>query len=135
MKKVMVFGTFDLLHPGHVHMLKEAKSYGDYLIVVIGLDKTVQKIKGKLPKHSEQERLQNLQKLKLADKVILGNVSDKFKVIEDEQPNVIALGYDQKVLIENFTERLGKNIKVVRLTSFKPEVYKSSKISDHLVSL
>jgi glycerol-3-phosphate cytidylyltransferase-like family protein len=56
-------------------------------------------------------------------------------VIEDEQPNVIALGYDQKVLIENFTERLGKNIKVVRLTSFKPEIYKSSKISDHLVSL
>ena len=41
MKKVMVFGTFDIIHPGHIHLLKEAKEYGDFLIAVIGRDATV----------------------------------------------------------------------------------------------
>ena len=43
MKKVMTFGSFDVLHKGHEHYLKEAKSYGDYLIVVVARDENILK--------------------------------------------------------------------------------------------
>jgi len=45
--KVLAFGTFDILHPGHEFYLKEAKKHGDILDVVVARDSTVEKIKGK----------------------------------------------------------------------------------------
>ena len=47
MKKVILFGTFDIFHKGHKNFLEQAQEFGDYLIVVIARDKTVKKIKGK----------------------------------------------------------------------------------------
>lgn len=133
MKKVMVFGTFDLLHPGHIYMLKEAKKMGDFLVAVIARDETVLKIKGKYPKNNEQKRLENIKKLAIADKIILGGKEDKFAVIAQEQPEIIALGYDQKIIVDNLEERVGKNVRIVRLAAFKPEIYKSSKLSEALL--
>ena len=126
MKKVMIFGTFDMIHPGHRNMIEQAKKYGDCLIIVIARDSTVEKVKGRLPRNSEQIRLQAMIDSKLADKVILGNIGDKFKVIADEQPDVIALGYDQKIIVENLEDRVGKNVHIIRLEEFKPEIYKTS---------
>jgi FAD synthetase len=114
-------------------MLKEARSMGDSLVVLIARDETVLKIKHKYPKNNEKKRLENIQKLHIADKVILGSKNDKFKVIDEEKPDIIALGYDQKIIVEKLEERLGDNVKIVRLTPFKPEIYKSSKISEALV--
>ena len=48
-KKVMIFGTFDKFHPGHINFLKQSEQYGDYLIVVVARDITVKKLKGKMP--------------------------------------------------------------------------------------
>jgi FAD synthetase len=42
---VMTFGTFDLLHPGHLHYLSEAKKLGDYLITIVARDATVERLK------------------------------------------------------------------------------------------
>ncbi|HEY4500387.1 MAG TPA: adenylyltransferase/cytidyltransferase family protein, partial [Candidatus Paceibacterota bacterium] len=47
MKRVMVFGTFDILHPGHLYFLRAAKKLGDYLIVSLARDVNVRKIKGR----------------------------------------------------------------------------------------
>lgn len=129
----MVFGTFDLLHPGHVSMLKEAKRLGNFLIVVIARDKTVLEVKGKRPKNNETVRLSNLQKLSIADKVVLGSLGNKFALISQEKPNIIALGYDQKSLVENLAQKVGESVQIVRLTAFKPEIYKSSKLTTALV--
>lgn len=126
MKKVMIFGTFDMIHPGHINMIKQAKKYGDYLIVVIARDSTVEKVKGRLPRNSEQIRLQAMIDSNLADKVILGNEGDKFKVIQNEQPDVIALGYDQKIIVEDLEKKVGENVQIVRLEPFQPEIYKTS---------
>lgn len=133
-KKAMVFGTFDILHPGHVNFFKQARKYGDYLIAVVARDKTVLEVKGKLPVNSERVRKNNILKLKIADKVILGDLKDKYKAIKKIKPDVICLGYDQKAFTEGLKSPLlkggrgVKKIKIIRLKPFKPEIYKSSKL-------
>ena len=135
MKKVMCFGTFDILHAGHKFYLSEAKKLGGFLAVVVARDETVKAVKGRLPLHSESVRVHNLQQLRIADKVILGNPGDKLKVVQDEKPDVICLGYDQTFFTDDIKQKLlqrGLDVEVVRLPAFKPEVYKSSLIKKKL---
>lgn len=130
-KKVIAFGTFDKVHRGHIDFLEQAKEYGD-LTVVIARDKTAEKVKSKKPKHSEQERKKEVENLKLANEVLLGMLDDKYKVIEDVNPDVVALGYDQKTFTEHLEGELKKrNIKakIVRLKPYKEDKYKSSKLN------
>ncbi len=126
----MAFGTFDILHPGHINFLKQANKYGS-LIAVIARDKTAREVKGKLPKYREKERLKAILSLNLTNKTILGSLKDKYAAIKKYKPDVIALGYDQT----HFTEQLGIKLKelnlktkIVRLKPYKPEIYKSSKL-------
>ncbi len=129
----MVFGTFDILHPGHIHMLKEAKEYGDVLIAVVARDATVEEVKKHKPVNGESERVENLKKLNLTDKVLLGNLDDKHKVVLEEKPDTIALGYDQQFFVDNL-EKILNGVKIVRLSAFKPEIYKSSKLpADYII--
>ena len=129
MKKVMVFGTFDIIHPGHVHMLKQAKEYGDFLVVIIARDNTVCEIKGKQPRNNEESRQKNLIGLGLADKIRLGCLDNKHQVIKEEKPDIIALGYDQKFFLDELENTIDDYVKIVRLSPFKPEIYKSSKLT------
>ena len=92
----MCFGTFNLLHPGHLHYFQQAKKYGDYLIVVIARDKTKRQ-QHQLTVFNEQERLHLIQNLKIVDKAVLGKVGDHFKIIRALKPTVLVLGYDQEV--------------------------------------
>ena len=75
MKLVMCFGTFDLLHLGHLHYFQEAKKHGDYLIVVIARDITKKKQHKKVL-FSEQERQKLVQSSKLVDEAVLGYPDD-----------------------------------------------------------
>jgi FAD synthetase len=129
---VLVFGTFDLFHPGHEFFLKEAKKYGDTLEVVIARDKTVEEVKGKKPMDSEMKRLSKIHSLDYVDDVILGSLGDKYQIIEGIEPDVIVLGYDQTFFTENLKEELKKRklkARVIRLKeSFRPKEFKSSKI-------
>lgn len=126
-KKVMVFGAFDILHPGHLDFLRQARGKGDFLIVSVARDKNVKKVKGVAPVFSEKERLQNMRTLRIVDKAVLGGIDDPSPHIKKENPDVIALGYDQGDYIDDL---LDLRIKVVRLRPFKPNNYKSSKIRD-----
>ena len=129
MKKVMVFGTFDIIHPGHLHMLAEAKEYGDYLVVVVARDLTVCEVKGKSASNNEEVRLENVKKLKMADKVRLGCIDDdKYLAIAEEKPDVVALGYDQRTFVDKLAEAVEDHVQIVRLAPHFPEIYKSSKI-------
>lgn len=106
MKKVLITGTFDIIHPGHLNLIKQAQELGDFLIAVIARDKNVIKAKGDPPYFNEKDRLNNLKKLNLIDKVILGDLHDLYKVIKEEKPDIITLGYDQKISVDKLVEQL-----------------------------
>ena len=128
----MVFGTFDIIHPGHIHMLKEAKEYGDFLIAVVARDDTVCTVKGRPPVNKEDIRLQNIVGLKIADKVRLGCLGDKYQAVAEEDPDIIALGYDQKEFVDNLARAIKPSTRIVRLMPFAPEIYKSSKLKSSI---
>ncbi|MEA2097942.1 MAG: adenylyltransferase/cytidyltransferase family protein [Patescibacteria group bacterium] len=132
MKKVMTFGTFDIFHKGHKDFFRQAREFGNYLIVVIARDKTVESVKNRLPQNSECDRLQTIVKSNLANKTVLGNLTDKYAVIKKYQPDIICLGYDQKVDLKELKKKLIefdlRETKLVRLNPFYPEKYKSSKL-------
>lgn len=130
MKKVMVFGTFAILHPGHLYFFRQAKKRGNYLIAVLGRDATVKKIKGARPRLNELARREMVGAIKFVDEAVLGDKKDWYKLILEHRPNIICLGYDQSAP-ENFKNELrrrGVAAKVVRINSYNPKKYKSSKI-------
>jgi FAD synthetase len=128
--KILVFGTFDLLHPGHLNFFQQAKSLGDELTVVVGTDLNVEKIKGSKPQHNQNYRVKNIIEAGIADKVILAPENyDYISLLQEEKPNIIALGYDQKPADNELALELKENhleIKVVRLKPFQPHKYKTS---------
>lgn len=129
MKKILVTGTFDMLHPGHLSLFRQAKRQGDFLIVVVSRDSTVKKIKGRRPRHNQRQRVRRLKKIKLVDRVVVGRPGDKLKIIEQQKPDVIGLGYDQRVFTKNLRSELKKRglaPRIVRLKPFRSQIYKSS---------
>lgn len=69
MKRVITYGTFDMLHYGHVHLLRRAKEYGDYLIVALSTDE-FNRGKGKECYFSYEERKLLLESIRYVDLVI-----------------------------------------------------------------
>ena len=131
MKAVMCAGTFDFIHPGHLYFLSEAKKHGDRLIVVVARDDTSKYFKGKPPIHNEKERLEAVRTLEIVDQAILGKHGNIFNIIEEIMPDVICLGYDQNVQKQQLEDELKKReikAEVIRIGSYMPHMYKSSKM-------
>jgi len=135
MTKVLVFGTFDGLHEGHLDLLSQAKKHGDNLIVVVARDSTVLKNKGKAPKFKEQERLAKVQENKLVAEAVLGTENhdthqDSYDIIKEINPDIVCLGYDQAQFAEKLKGELVRmgldKAQIVILRPFHPEKYKSS---------
>jgi FAD synthetase len=130
MTRVMVFGSFDVVHEGHKYFLQEAKKLGE-LVVVVARDKNYVKTKGFEPLYHENERLRHVEELNIADEVTLGGLDDKFEVIREYRPNIIGLGYDQPCFEDVLKKKIvefGLDTKVIRMKAYKPELYKSSKM-------
>ncbi|NVM28657.1 MAG: FAD synthase [Candidatus Helarchaeota archaeon] len=136
MTRVVAFGTFDLLHYGHVKMLEKAKELGGgdaELIVVISRDESALKVKGDPPIFPSEQRLKLIKALKVVDDAVLGYKGDTWKdriqIIVDLKPNVIALGYDQPVSIDALQDELNKRgmkSKIVRLKKYGEASFNSS---------
>lgn len=130
MTTVMCFGTFDILHPGHLSYFRQAKKYGDVLVVVIARDKNVRK---KKLIFNEKERLKMIESLKTIDKAVLGNLKDSFKIIKQLKPDIICLGYDHQIREEILRKELKKrnlNPQIERAKAYHPEKFKSSRIKE-----
>ena len=129
-KKVVVFGIFDGVHDGHRSLFSQAKKYGDELVVIVGRDSASLRWKNKKPRHSEETRRGLVSKEQGVDKAVLGDEEQSsYKILEDINPDVICLGYDQEALEEDIKEWLsktGKNISLIRLKSHHPETHHNS---------
>lgn len=131
----MVFGTFDIVHPGHEDFFRQARALAPepYLIVSLARDSAVIRIKKTKPRHSESERLSVVAQSPLVDEAVLGDENGYIEHIRRANPEIIALGYDQAgEYVEKLAEKLyeaGLLVRIVRLEAYKPEIYKTSKLS------
>ena len=118
MVTVMASGVFDLLHLGHLHYLQEAKQMGDELVVVVATDETVRKYKHD-PITPQEVRCEMVAALKPVDQAVIGSTTDTLKIVEEIQPDIIALGYDQ--LLGDLPDKLqkrGLQAKIMRCSPY-----------------
>lgn len=130
MKIVMCFGAFDGLHPGHLDFFKQAKKYGDFLIVSVGTDKNVEKIKGRKPLFSQEERLELVRQSRYVDNATIGSEADFYLHIKNHKPDVICLGYDQWAKEDEVRKELDKvgldETEIIRLAPYRQDRAKST---------
>ena len=94
MKKIITYGTFDLLHYGHINILKRAKELGDYLIVAISTNE-FNRLKGKNCYFSYEERKQLVESIRYVDLVIPeNNWKQKIEDIKEYKIDTFAIGND-----------------------------------------
>jgi FAD synthetase len=127
----MVFGVFDLLHPGHLFFLREAKRHARYLTVVVARDRAVLKLKNRSPRWSEGKRLRALRGVPGVDRVLLGDLRQgAYSHLRKLRPLVLCLGYDQRGLARDLRLRMrtGKlpRTKLVHIKAHAPHRFKSS---------
>ena len=94
MKRVLTYGTFDLLHYGHIRILKRAKELGDYLVVALSTDE-FNATKGKKAYHSYETRKKMHEAIRYVDLVIPeNNWEQKIQDIKDYKIDVVVMGDD-----------------------------------------
>lgn len=131
----MTFWTFDVFHEWHKHFLQTAKNYCDKLITIVATDKNVFNIKWFNTHFSQDERKNEVEKSWISDSVFVWKEENPMYFVEKFKPNVICLWYDQKwfsYLLEDFIKENNLDTKIVRIESFKPELYKSSILKNNL---
>jgi FAD synthetase len=119
-KQVVVAGTFDILHPGHVFLISEAAKLGD-VVVVVARDKNVVRVKGHPAIVPERQRRFMVEAVKGVAKAVLGSESaDLYRIIEQLEPDILLLGPNQQVSTEKVQKELQQRklkTKVQRLES------------------
>jgi D-beta-D-heptose 7-phosphate kinase/D-beta-D-heptose 1-phosphate adenosyltransferase len=117
--KTVVFtnGCFDLLHRGHLHILREAKACGDILIVALNSDRSVKALKGPTrPVLPESDRTELIGALEMVDYVVVFDEPDPYTLIETLRPDVLAKGGDwtsEKIIGSEVVEQGGGRVAVI----------------------
>ena len=96
--RIMVNGTFDILHRGHIELLNYARSLGDTLLVAIDTDRRVKELKGEdRPINNQEDRKFHLENLKAVDRVMLFDSKEELiNIMKEYQPDVYVKGSDWK---------------------------------------
>ena len=95
MKRVITYGTFDLLHYGHINLLRRAKAFGDYLIVALSTDEFNTNMKNKTPYFSYEDRKMIVESIRYVDLVIPeNNWEQKINDIQLYHVDVFVMGND-----------------------------------------
>ncbi len=140
MVRVMAVGVFDLLHAGHLHYLEQAKALGDHLTVVVAHDDTVRKRKHE-PVTGQELRRRMVGALKPVDESSIGGPPSKsmFDILDEVNPEVIALGYDQDHaeawIKEELTRRGKSGISVTRVEGLSDDLDGTRKIIERILKL
>jgi rfaE bifunctional protein nucleotidyltransferase chain/domain len=117
--RVVVFtnGCFDLVHRGHIHLLRQAKALGDILIVGLNSDVSVKTIKGPdRPIMPEADRIELIAALEMVDYVVVYSEPDPYHIIAAIKPNVLVKGGDwsaDEIVGADVVEQNGGRVAVV----------------------
>ncbi len=133
MTRVVAQGTFDILHPGHVHYLSEAAAMGEELYVIVARRSNVDHKAP--PICAARQRRDVVAALEVVDEAILGHETDIFVPIEELEPDVIALGHDQhhdREAIATELERRGIDCEI-RWASGREPRYEEELLSTRLI--
>ncbi|TFF69422.1 MAG: FAD synthase [Promethearchaeota archaeon] len=138
-KKVMIAGTFDIIHPGHIFLINEAAKFGD-VYVIVSTDKNRERYAGEPPIIPQEQRLEVVKNLKNVKKAVLGRSDNNtLKTVEQIDPDMILLGPNQKYEISTLKKGLTTiglgHIEVKRLESYydKYELHSSSLIKKKII--
>ncbi|MDD5455275.1 MAG: D-glycero-beta-D-manno-heptose 1-phosphate adenylyltransferase [Candidatus Ratteibacteria bacterium] len=116
-KIVFTNGCFDIIHRGHITLLKKAKSEGDLLVVAINSDESVKKLKGKnRPLFSAEERAEILASFRMVDFVTVFDEENPHKIISELKPDVLVKGGDwtiETVIGRDILESNGGRVVIV----------------------
>jgi len=138
-KKIMVTGTFEILHPGHIHLFKEASKLGK-VYVIVARDENVRRFKKREPIVNEKQRLEVVKSVKYVHRALLGNPGENiFEIIKKIKPDIILLGPDQNVdenKLKEFLKENSINAEVRRLPKrIDKDLYDTSKIIKRIYEL
>ena len=117
--KIIVFtnGCFDLLHPGHLQILKKSKQEGNFLVVGLNSDKSVKKIKGlNRPLIKQTDRANLLAAITYVDYVVIFDEKTPYKIINKIKPNILTKGSDyinQKIVGANVIKKNGGRVVII----------------------
>lgn len=128
MTNVLIFGSFDILHPGHMFFIKEAQKYGQ-VFVCLALDGTIKKLKARAPLNPLLVRKKNLEALGFT--VVPGDSRDRLKVFRELSPQIVMLGYDQRTFVRELKDHIHADTvptRIMEAPPFHPELFKSTKI-------
>lgn len=120
---VFTNGCFDLIHPGHVALLRQAREQGHYLMVGINSDRSVRELKGEgRPVQSEADRAEVLAAMRDVDGVVVFDEETPAKLIEALKPDVLVKGGDytpDQVVGRDVVEKHGGRVHIVPLVAGK----------------
>ncbi|MCD6301262.1 MAG: cytidylyltransferase family protein [Staphylothermus sp.] len=137
--KILVAGGFEIIHPGHMYLLKKAWELGR-VYAVIARDKNFYKFKKRQPIIPEEQRLEVVENIKYVYKAILGDENDYLKPVEEIKPDIILLGPDQwpneNKLVHELKKRGLNNVRVERLNKrLSNDLYSVSNIIKKILSV
>jgi rfaE bifunctional protein nucleotidyltransferase chain/domain len=116
---VFTNGCFDLIHPGHIQTLKQARGFGDVLMVGLNSDSSVRKLKGRSrPLIHQRGRAQVMEALECVDYVVIFNTATPEKLIQTIRPHILVKGSDWsqgRIVGEDFVKSYGGSLRRIRL--------------------
>ncbi len=131
-KVVFTNGCFDILHTGHIKLLRKSRKYGDLLVVALNSDRSVRKLKGEnRPFFSENDRAAIVSEFTCVDYVIIFDEDTPLSTIKKLRPDVITKGADYKkeqIVGKDLVESCGGQVRIVPLEQGRSTSYFADKI-------
>lgn len=136
MTRVMAQGTFDVVHPGHLHYLRQSADLGDELYVVVARDSRV--TDRKTVYMDETSRVRVVDALEMVDEAILGSEGDLYDSVSAIEPDIITLGYDQaydESALQADLDTAGFEVRIERIGPYEGAgVTSSSAVKERLMT-
>ncbi len=132
-RRVMVWGTFDLLHEGHQEFLRAARNYGDELYVIVVPDEVVRANKKRAPIETASIRKRHLERLATVKAVYIDSMSQGLRCLDIIRPHVICLGRDQSRQWERALRALIREREIGASVVRLPQEFANGVHTSHLV--